>query len=100
MSEEKQIEGIAQIICSNCMKEAGGCTQDKQPCERVLVDAEAIYKNGYQHNKLTLEDKEALQRMLGKIEGVAFILDDKFASPILDAIEVIDVILGIEKGGE
>ena len=42
---------------------------------------------------MTLKDKETIQRMLGKIEGVAFVLDDKFATPLLDAIEVIDVIL-------
>lgn len=29
-------------------------------------------------------------RMLGKIEGVAFALDDKYATPLLDAVEVID----------
>lgn len=49
---------------------------------------------------MTLKDKEAIQRMLGKIEGVAFVLADKFATPILDAIEVIDCILDKEKGGD
>lgn len=48
---------------------------------------------------MTLKDKETIQRMLGKIEGVAFVVDDKIANPILDAIEVIDCILDREKGG-
>lgn len=42
---------------------------------------------------MTLKDKSTIQRMLGKIEGVAFVLDDKTATPLLDAIEVIDYIL-------
>ena len=42
---------------------------------------------------MTLEDKETIQRMLGKIEGVAFVADDRIATPLLDAIEVIDCIL-------
>lgn len=49
---------------------------------------------------MTLEDKSTLQRMLGKIEGVAFVVDDKFAAPLLDAIEVIDAILEKEAGAE
>lgn len=49
---------------------------------------------------MTMQDKSTIQRMLGKIEGVAFTLDDKFATPLLDAIEVIDCILDKEKGGE
>lgn len=49
---------------------------------------------------MNLKDKETMQRMLGKIEGVAFVLEDKFASPLLDAIEVIDCILDREKGGD
>ena len=42
---------------------------------------------------MTFKDKETIQRMLGKIEGVAFVVDDKIASPLLDAIEVIDCVL-------
>lgn len=49
---------------------------------------------------MTLKDKETIQRMLGKIEGVAFIVDDKIAAPLLDAIEVIDSILDGEEGAE
>ena len=49
---------------------------------------------------MDLKDKETMQRMLGKIEGVVFVLDDKFATPILDALEVIDEIIEKEKGGE
>lgn len=47
---------------------------------------------------MTIEDKETIQRMLGKIEGVAFVVDDKIASPLLDAVEVIDCIIDREKG--
>ncbi len=43
--------------------------------------------------ELSLKDKSTIQRMLGKIEGVAFGLEDKFATPLLDAVEVIDGIL-------
>jgi hypothetical protein len=48
---------------------------------------------------MTLKDKATIQRMLGKIEGVAFVLDDRIATPLLDALEVIDCILDKEKGG-
>ena len=48
---------------------------------------------------MTLKDKETIQRMLGKIEGVAFVVDEKIATPLLDAIEVIDCVLEREKGG-
>lgn len=47
---------------------------------------------------MTLKDKLAIERALGKIEGVAFIVDDKIATPLLDAIEVIDSILDREDG--
>ena len=49
---------------------------------------------------MTLKDKETIQRMLGKIEGVAFAVDDKIATPLLDAIEIIDFILNKEEGAE
>ena len=34
-----------------------------------------------------------IERMLGKIEGVAFVLEDRYALPLLDAVEVIDAVL-------
>lgn len=49
---------------------------------------------------MTSEDKSTIQRMLGKIEGVAFVVDDKFAAPLLDALEVIDAVLDKEAGAE
>ena len=49
---------------------------------------------------MTMEDKSTIQRMLGKIEGVAFVVDDKIAAALLDAIEVIDAVLGREEGAE
>ena len=49
---------------------------------------------------MTDNDKSTLQRMLGKIEGVAFVVDEKYATPLLDAIEVIDCILDREEGAK
>ena len=49
---------------------------------------------------MTLKDKETIQRMIGKIEGVAFCVESKLATPLLDAIEVIDAILDREEGAE
>lgn len=43
--------------------------------------------------ELTPKDKSTIQRMIGKIEGVAFAADEKIATPLLDAVEVIDAIL-------
>lgn len=44
-------------------------------------------------DKLTDKDISTLQRMLGKIEGVAMVLENNFATPLFDAIEVMDSIL-------
>lgn len=49
---------------------------------------------------MDMKDKSTIQRMLGKIEGVAFVADDKIATPLLDAIEVIDCILEKEECAE
>lgn len=49
---------------------------------------------------MDMKDKSTIQRMLGKIEGVAFVVDDKIATPLLDAIEIIDAVLGREEGAE
>ena len=49
---------------------------------------------------MTDKDKSTTHRMLGKIEGVAFVVEDKIATPLLDAIEVIDCILGKEEGAD
>ena len=43
--------------------------------------------------ELKPKDKSTIQRMLGKIEGVAFAVDEKIATPLLDAVEVIDAVL-------
>ena len=43
--------------------------------------------------KLTDKDISTLQRMIGKIEGVAMVLENGFATPLFDAIEVMDSIL-------
>jgi hypothetical protein len=49
---------------------------------------------------MTLKDKATIQRMLGKIEGMAFVVGDKIAVPLLDAIEVIDCVLDREDGAD
>lgn len=43
---------------------------------------------------MELTDKEliTIQRMLGKIESIAFVVDDKASNPLLDALEVLDEI--------
>ena len=46
------------------------------------------------------KDRETIQRMIGKIEGMAFVVDEKIAAPLLDAIEVIDTIIDSEEGAE
>jgi hypothetical protein len=45
-------------------------------------------------NEKLLAHLSTIERMLGKIEGVAFVLEDKYATPLLDAVEVIDCKLG------
>lgn len=47
-----------------------------------------------------MKDKSTIQRMLGTIEGVAYMVDDKIAEPLLDAVEVIDAVLNREEGAE
>ena len=44
-------------------------------------------------NEKILSKMSTIERMLGKIEGVAFVLDERYATPILDAVEVLDCVL-------
>ena len=44
-------------------------------------------------NENLLSKISTIERMLGKIEGVAFVLEDKYATPLFDAVEVIDCVL-------
>ena len=41
-------------------------------------------------NEKMLKAISAIERALGKIEGVAFVLDDRYSNPLLDAIEVLE----------
>lgn len=41
-------------------------------------------------NEKQIKAISAIERALGKIEGVAFVLDKNYASPLLDAIEVLE----------
>ena len=50
-------------------------------------------------NEKLLSKISTIERMLGKIEGVAFVLEDRYATPLFDAVEVIDCALNeIEDG--
>lgn len=51
-------------------------------------------------NENLLSKISTIERMLGKIEGVAFVLEDKYAVPILDALEVLDSVVKEIKDGE
>lgn len=51
-------------------------------------------------NEKLLSKLSTIERMLGKIEGVAFVLEDKYATPLLDAIEVIDAVIMEVKDGK
>ena len=42
------------------------------------------------NEKRLIDALRAIERAIGKIEGVAFVLDNQYATPILDAIEVLD----------
>lgn len=42
-------------------------------------------------NKKLISSMISIERALGKIEGVAFVLDDKHATPLFDAIELIEI---------
>lgn len=50
---------------------------------------------------MTLEEKSTIQRKLGNIEAVAMCTaDDTVSALLLDAVEVIDGIIGKEEGVE
>ena len=50
---------------------------------------------------MTDKDKSTIQRMLGKIEGVAFTIDNNnIAEALFDAVEVIDSVLEREERSE
>lgn len=44
-------------------------------------------------NEKLLSQISTIERCIGKIEGVAFCLEDKYASTIFDALEVLDAVL-------
>ena len=50
-------------------------------------------------NENLIKAFSTIERMLGKIEGVAFVVEDKYATPLLDAVEVIDTVLEELKDG-
>lgn len=51
-------------------------------------------------NEKLLSKISTIERMLGKIEGVAFVLEDKYATPLFDAVEVIDCMIQEVKDGK
>jgi hypothetical protein len=44
-------------------------------------------------NEKLLSKISTIERMLGKIEGIAFVLEDMYSIPILDALEVLDSVV-------
>ena len=42
-------------------------------------------------NEKLISSMRTIERALGKIEGIAFTLDDKHANPLFDAIELIEI---------
>lgn len=48
---------------------------------------------------MTLKDKETIKRMLGTIEGIAFVVGTKYSEPLFNAVQIIDEIISKEKGG-
>ena len=44
-------------------------------------------------NEKLMSKISTIERMLGKIEGVAFVLEDRYSVPILDALEVLDSVV-------
>lgn len=42
---------------------------------------------------MTVKDKETIQRMLGTIEGIAFVVGNKYSEPLFNAVQVIEEII-------
>lgn len=51
-------------------------------------------------NEKLLSKISTIERMLGKIEGIAFVLEDRYSMPILDALEVLDSVVEEIKDGK
>ena len=51
-------------------------------------------------NEKLLSQISTIERMLGKIEGVAFVLADNYATQLFDAVVVIDCVLKEIKDGK
>jgi hypothetical protein len=51
-------------------------------------------------NEKIIDKISTIERMLGKIEGVAFVLEDKYSMPILDALEMLDLVVKEIKDGK
>jgi hypothetical protein len=49
-----------------------------------------IFRRMKMENEKLLSHLSTIERMLGKIEGVAFVLEDKYATPLFDAVDAID----------
>lgn len=47
---------------------------------------------------LTDKDISTIQRMLGKIESVACVIESRFGTPLFDALEVLDSIFDRNEG--
>ena len=47
---------------------------------------------------MDIKDKETIQRMLGTIEGIAFVVGNKYSEPLFNAVQIIDEIIAKEEG--
>lgn len=47
MSKEKQIEEMANVVCSNCIIGQKRCKFYTKPCNPVKLECEALYNAGY-----------------------------------------------------
>ena len=45
---------------------------------------------------MTIKDKVTIQRMLGTIEGIAFVVGNKYSEPLFNATSIIDEIISKE----
>ena len=90
---------IVRINLKNVILECPYSSPKKKQ-KRHRTKSQADCKRRRRCGVMDIKDKSTIQRMLGKIEGVAFIVDDKIATPLLDAIEVIDAVLDREEGAQ
>jgi hypothetical protein len=73
MNEEKQIEEMAMVICTDCVVGQTRCKFYTKPCDVVRQECEVLYKAGYrkQSEWISVEDR------LPEIEGKYLVFTNK-----------------------